>query len=49
MILTEIDEYCNKADAYFPTFNKDEWIEEEISKKEYKDIKYRHVLYKRKK
>ena len=49
MILTEIDECCNEADAYFPTFNKSDWIEEEISKKEYNDIKYRHVLYKRKK
>jgi len=49
MILTEIDEECKDADAYFPHFNKNDWIEEEISKKEYKDIKYRHVLYKRKK
>lgn len=49
MVLTEINESCNDADAYFPEFNKKEWLEEEISKKEYNDIKYRHVLYKRKK
>ena len=49
MLLTEIDEYCNEADAYFPKFNKSDWIEEEISKKKYNDIEYRHVLYKRKK
>ena len=48
MILTEIDECCNDADTYYPEFNKFDWIEEEIIKKEYKDIKYRHVLYKRK-
>jgi len=48
MILTEIDKECCDADAYYPEFDKKDWIEEEISKKEYKDIKYRHVLYKRK-
>jgi len=49
MFLTEIDECCNEADTYYPIFNKSDWLEEEISKKEYNDIKYRHVLYKRKK
>ena len=49
MILTEIDACCNEADAYYPEFDKNDWIEEEISKKEYNNIKYRHVLYKRKK
>lgn len=48
MILTEIDDSFDEADVYFPKFNKNDWVEEEINRKEYNNIKYRHVLYKRK-
>ena len=49
MILTEIDDICLSADVYFPNFNKNDWDKEIITEKEYKDISYKHVLYKRKK
>ena len=49
MYLTEIDATCNSADVYFPKFNLDSWIKEEISSIEENSIKYKHVLYKKKK
>ena len=49
MYLTEIDATCNSADVYFPKFNLDNWIKEEISSIEENSIKYKHVLYKKKK
>lgn len=48
LLLTEIDATCKDADVYFPEFNKDEWNKDIISENEYNDIKYKHVLYKRK-
>ena len=48
LYLTEIEEVDKDADVYFPIFNKEEWDKEIISKKEENDIKYNHVLYKRK-
>lgn len=48
MYLTEIDEVEPNADAFFPRFEKDEWNCEKLSELEEQNIKYRHVLYKRK-
>ena len=48
LYLTEIDAVDKEADVYFPVFNKEEWNKEIISEKEENDIKYNHVLYKRK-
>ena len=49
MYLTEINATDNTADVYFPQFNKDEWNQEIIKEKEYNELSYKHVLYKRKK
>lgn len=48
MILTEIDSTDEYADAYFPNFNKDEWYRKIIKEDNYKALKYRHVIYRRK-
>lgn len=48
--LTEIDDECAGADTFFPKFNKDDFYRE-ILKDGYDeklDIKYKHVLYKKK-
>jgi dihydrofolate reductase len=47
LYLTEIDDTC-KADVYFPKINKSEWNIDVLSENEEENIKYRHVLYKRK-
>ena len=48
LYLTEIDEEDKNADVYFPLFDKSLWDKEYISEdKEEKNIKYRHVLYRR--
>lgn len=46
--LTEIDEFDESADVYFPKFNNYDWNREIISVHEEKGINYSHVLYKRK-
>jgi dihydrofolate reductase len=53
LILTEIDATREDADAYFPTFNKDEWDSEVLSSHEIVKcneytLKYKHLVYKRK-
>lgn len=48
LYLTEIDAECRDADVYFPLFNKENWNQEIISQKEENNIKFNHVLYKRK-
>ena len=48
LLLTEIEQEDIEADAYFPTFNKEQWERETLERKEDKGIKYSHVLYKRK-
>lgn len=48
MYLTEIEAEEKKADVYFPKFNINEWNKEIISNHEQNNIKYSHVLYKRK-
>lgn len=49
MYLTEIKATDSKADVYFPKFNKDEWDKEILTDLEENNIKFNHVLYKRKK
>lgn len=48
LYLTEIDDIEKDADVYFPIFNKEEFNKEIINELEENNIKYRHVLYKRK-
>ena len=48
MLLTEIDKTDKDADVYFPEFNQNDWNKTIISAHEYKDISYKHILYKRK-
>ena len=47
LLLTEIDAE-SKADTYFPSINEDEWIRKELSTHEENNIKYKHILYKKK-
>ena len=48
LYLTEIEAEEKEADVYFPNFNKNDWNKRIISEHEYKKIKYKHILYKRK-
>ena len=48
LVLTEIDAEDKEADAYFPTFNREEWNSEELSSHEENNIKYKHLVYTRK-
>ena len=48
LYLTEIEAKDNCADVYFPKFNKEEFDKEIISDLEENNIKFKHVLYKRK-
>ena len=48
LVLTEIDAEDKEADAYFPIFNKEEWDSEVLSENEENNIKYKHLVYKRK-
>lgn len=47
MYLTHVDAECPDADAYFPTFNTEDWDQEQLGENEDNGIKYRHVLYRR--
>ena len=50
LVLTEIDAYENKADAFFPVFNKDNYEIKQLGKEiEENNIKYKHLVYTRKK
>lgn len=49
LYLTEVDAEDADADVYFPEFKLGEWTSEVVGEGEDNDIKYRHVLYKRKK
>lgn len=49
MYLTEIDDEFKEATVYFPKFNKKNWTKEILYKNSDDGIKYKHVLYKRKK
>ena len=47
MILTEIDAET-EADAYFPEFNTEEWEQEVLCSHEENGIKYKHLVYQKK-
>lgn len=49
LILTEIEATCSDADAYFPEFNKNDWTSELVGKCEEDNIKFKHLIYTRKK
>ncbi len=46
LILTEIDA-SKDADAFFPTFNKEEWQKELLCTHQDNGITYSHIIYKR--
>lgn len=48
MYLTEIDAICEKADAFFPNFDRNLWNSEFIDECFENDIHYKHMKYKRK-
>lgn len=48
MYLTEIDASDDKADVYFPKFNKDDWNREVLKENSDNGINYKHILYRRK-
>lgn len=48
LVLTEIDDEDKTADTYFPYFDKEEWLKEELSNEEENNIKYKHMIYTRK-
>lgn len=48
LVLTEIDAEDKEADAYFPTFNKDDYDREELCSHEENGLKYKHLVYTRK-
>lgn len=49
LYLTEIEASCSEASVYFPLFNKDNYDKTIIGENCDNDIKYKHVLYKRRK
>ena len=49
LILTEVDDEAKDADVYFPKFNKKEWSKKVLSEQVEDDIKYKHLVYTRKK
>lgn len=49
MYLTEIDASFEKADTYFPRFDKNEWIQSSSQLFEENGLSYKRVLYLRKK
>lgn len=49
LILTEIDALCENADAYFPSFNKQNYEQSLIKENKENDINYKFVRYRRKK
>lgn len=48
MLLTEVEAHA-EADVFFPTFDKNDWDCTELSRHEEGDIKYKHLVYTRKK
>lgn len=48
MYLTHIDSTEPNADAYFPSFNHEEWNSELLGTNTDNNITYKHILYKRK-
>ena len=48
LVLTEIDGE-KEADVYFPSFDKNDWDQEVLCEHQHEDIKYKHLVYTRKK
>ena len=48
LYLTKIDDSFDKADSYFPYFNESDYEQEFIDENMDNNIKYQHILYKRK-
>ena len=48
MYLTEIKASDNEADVFYPSFDKNDWSKEILIRNEENNIKFNHVLYKRK-
>jgi len=48
LVLTEIDGE-KEADVYFPSFDKNDWDQEVLCEHQYEDVKYKHLVYTRKK
>lgn len=48
LYLTEIDAEYKEADTYFPEFEKNDYEKEFLGENEDNQIKYKHILYKRK-
>lgn len=48
LLLTEIDDTFNKADTYFPEFNKNNWNKKVLSKRIENNISYNHIEYTKK-
>ena len=48
MLITEVEESYDDADAYFPDFDKEEFDKEFLYRVEDESIKYNHVKYLRK-
>lgn len=49
LILTEIEATCCDADVYFPSFNRSDWDSELLGECKEDDIKFKHLIYTRKK
>ncbi len=49
MYLTEIEATDDMADVYFPEFSKEDWDRTVLCEHEENDIKYKHLVYTRKK
>lgn len=48
LVLTQIDAIDNEAEVYFPSFNKDEYVLENIGENIDNDIKFKHIKYTKK-
>lgn len=48
MLLTEVDKEETTADAYFPSFEKEDWESTILKENEDNGIKYKHLEYRRK-
>ena len=47
LLITKIDD-TKEADTFFPKIDNNDWNCELLSEHEYKDIKYKHLIYKKK-
>ena len=48
LVLTKIEAEDKDADVFFPKINEEDWLTEELSEHEENNIKYKHLVYKRK-